>query len=58
MWRFGGLALSVWLCMVVALAISSCGTAPGLTLRCDGRCHIRPADVSRRPELGQPIPAP
>jgi hypothetical protein len=58
MWRLAGLLLGAWLCLVLSLAITACGSTPGLTLRCDGRCHVAPANLDLRPEPGpRPFPA-
>jgi hypothetical protein len=35
------------------IALGACGSTPGLTLKCDGRCHVAPANVGQRPEPGQ-----
>lgn len=43
-----GLVLGVWLCLVMALALTSCGSTLGLTVRCTGHCHVIPADLHAR----------
>lgn len=41
----------------LALALTACQITPGLTVKCNGRCHVYPASVGHRPAPGDPIPA-
>jgi hypothetical protein len=47
------------LAAALALLLTACGSTPGLTLRCDGRCHLVPANLAARhgPGDGHPYPA-
>lgn len=47
------------LAAALALALTACHSTPGLTVRCDGHCHVFPADLHARraPGDGHPFPA-